>query len=177
MNEQEHIFYLLGGIPRNDKWKVFLQLMMDKNATMTATPNEIITQLVEKAAAIKRVNGLVPEALVCAKKGGRSGRGVEVGRSPKMDKRDNKRDNKDKRNKKDFRKCFLCQRRGHTTNNCVSKQHGQPPKAADTAVKSSTETTSTLTTSIEKYCIGACSGASSNDCFIDCGCMSHFSGR
>ena len=86
MSEQEHIFYLLHGIPRNDEWKVFLELMMDKNTTMTATPNEIVTKLIEKEAAIKRENGLAPEALLFAKKGGRGGRGGKVGRSPKRDK-------------------------------------------------------------------------------------------
>jgi hypothetical protein len=30
MSEQEHIFYLLRGVPRNDEWKVFLELMIDK---------------------------------------------------------------------------------------------------------------------------------------------------
>jgi len=30
MSEQQHIFYLLQGIPRNDDWKAFLELMMDK---------------------------------------------------------------------------------------------------------------------------------------------------
>ena len=53
MSEQEHIFYLLRRIPRNDEWKVFLELMMDKNTAMTATPNGIVTKLVEKEAAIK----------------------------------------------------------------------------------------------------------------------------
>jgi hypothetical protein len=47
MSEQEHIFYLLHGIGRNDKWKVFLELIMDKNAKMTVTPDEIVTKLVE----------------------------------------------------------------------------------------------------------------------------------
>jgi hypothetical protein len=58
MSKQKHIFYLLCGIPKNNEWKVFLELMMDKNATITATPDEIITKLVEKEAAIKRENGL-----------------------------------------------------------------------------------------------------------------------
>jgi len=94
MSEQEHIFYLLRGIPRNDEWKVFLKLMMDKNATMTATPDEIVTKLVEKEAAIKREKGLAPEALHFAKKGGGNGGKAGKGsRSPKRDKRDNKRDN------------------------------------------------------------------------------------
>jgi hypothetical protein len=79
MSEQEHIFYLLRGIPRNDEWKVFLKLMMDKNATMTATPDEIVPKLVEKEATIKRENGIAPEALLFAKKGGKGGNGGNGG--------------------------------------------------------------------------------------------------
>ena len=114
---------------------------MHKNATMTATLDEIVTTLVEKEAAIKKVKGLAPEGLLFAKKGGRGGRGGKGGRSPKRDKRDDKRDNKgdNNRKEKDFRKCFHCHRRGNTTKNCVSKQRGDPPKAADTAVNASTE--------------------------------------
>jgi len=176
MSEQEHIFYLLRGIPRNDEWKVFLELMMDKNATMTATPDEIVTKLVEKEAAIKREKGLAPEALLFAKKGGgNGGKAGKGGKSPRKD----KRDSKDERKEKDFRKCFHCQRRGHTTENCLSKQRGDPPKSADTAAKASTEAsaTSTLTTSIKNYWMVASSNASSSDWFIDCGCTTHISGR
>jgi len=177
ISEQQHIFYLLCGIPTNDEWKVFLELMIDKNATMTATPYEIVTKLVEKKAAIKRENGLAPEALLFAKKGGKGGtcgnggKASKGGRSPKMD----KRDNKDNRKEKDFRKCFHCQLRGDTTENCLTKQRGNPPKAADTAAKPSTETTLTLTTSIENYWMVACSSASSRDWFIEGGCTTHIS--
>jgi len=153
---------------------------MDKDATMTSTPDEIVTKLVEKEAAIKRENGLAPEALLFAKKGGKGGNGGKAGkggRSPKRDKRDDKRDNKDDRKEKDLRKCFHCHRRGHITENCLSKQCGDPPKAADTAAQASTETTSTLTTSIKNYWMVASSNASSSDWFIDCGCTTHISGR
>jgi len=179
MSEQEYIFYLLRGIPRNDEWKVFLELMMDKNTTMTARPDEIVTKLVEKEAAIKRENGLAPEALLFAKKGGKGGNGGKAGkggRNPKRDKRDDKRDNKGDK-EKDFRKCFHCHRRGHTTESCLSKPRGDPPKSADTAAKASTETTSTLTTLIENYWIVATTSASSGDWFIDCGCTTHISGH
>jgi hypothetical protein len=177
MSEQQHIIYLLCGIPRNDKWKVCLDLMMDKNATMTATPDEIVTKLVEKDAAINRENGLAPEALLIAKKGGRGGKGGKVGKSPKRDKRDDKRDIKDDRKEKDFRKCFHYQRQGHTTENYLSKQRSDPPKGANTAARASTETTSALTTLIENYWMLASSTASSSDWFIDCGCTTHISGR
>jgi hypothetical protein len=140
MSDQEHILYLLHGIRRNDKWKVFLKLMMNKNATITSMSDEIITKLVEKDAAIKRENGLAPNALLFAKNGGRAGRGSKVGKSPRRDKRDHKRDNKGDK-EKDFNKCFHCQWRGHTTGNCLSNQRSDPPKAADTAAKASTEIT------------------------------------
>jgi hypothetical protein len=134
VSEQDHILYLLCGIPRNDKWNVFQALMMDINATMTATPNEIVTKLIEKESAIQRESGISPEALLFAKKGGKGSRGGKVGRSPKRD----KRDNKDDRKEKDFRKCFQCQQRGHTTENCLSKQRSDSPKSANTAAKRST---------------------------------------
>jgi len=138
MSEQEHNFYLHCGIPRNDEWKVFLELRMDKNATMTATPDEIVTKLVEKEAAIKRENGLAPESLLFAKTGGKGGgNGGKAGkgsRSPKRDKRDNKGDND--RKEKDVRKCFHCQRRGHTTENCLSKQRGDSSKVCRHCSKS-----------------------------------------
>jgi hypothetical protein len=179
MSEEEHIFHLLRGIPRNDEWNVLLELLMDKNATMTATPDEIVTKFVEKQAAITGENGLAPETMFFAKKGGKGGNGGKAGkggRSPKRDKRDNERDNKGDK-EKDIRKCFHSQWRGHTTENCLSSQSGDPPKAANTAAKASTETASTLTTSIENYWVVASSTASSSDWFIDCGCTTHISGH
>jgi len=175
MSEQKHIFYLLRGIARNDEWKVFLELTMEKNATMTAMPNEIVTKLIEKEAAIKSENRLAPEPPLFAKKGGKGGRGGKVGKSPKRD----KRDNKDDRKQMDFQMCCHCQRRGHTTENCLSKQRGGPPKAADNATKASTEAlaTSTLTMSFENFWMVGSSSASSSDWFIDCRWTTHISGR
>jgi len=131
---------------------------MDENAGMTTMPNEIVTTLVENEAAIKRENGLAPDALLFAKKcgkggGGNGGKAGKGGRSPKRDKRDDKRDNKgdNNRKEKDFRKWIYCQCQGHTTENCLSKQRSEPPKSADTPAKASTQTTSTLITLIKNY--------------------------
>jgi len=148
---------------------------MDKNTTMTATPNEIVTKLVEKEAVIQRVNGLTCQALFFAEKGSKAGRG---GTGGKCSKRDN-RDNMDDRKEKDLWKCFQCQWRGHITENRLSKQRGDLPMSADTAAKASTDAsaTSTLTTSIENYWMLASSNASSSDWFIDCRCTTHISSR
>jgi hypothetical protein len=149
---------------------------MDNNATMSATPDEIVTKLVEQEAAINTKIGLAPEALFFAKKCGGNGRKASRGgKSPRRDKRDEKTDNKGDK-EKDFRKCVHCQRRGHTTENCLNKQRGDPPKAADTVPKASTETTSNLTTSIKKNWMVARSNPSSSDWDIDCRCTTHISG-
>jgi len=81
------------GIPKKDEWEVILDLVMDKKATMTATPDEIITKLVEQEAAIQRQNGLALDALHFAKTGGTGGNGGKAGKggkSPKRDMRNNK---------------------------------------------------------------------------------------
>jgi len=150
---------------------------MHKNATITATPDEIVTKLVEKEAAIKRENGLAPEALLFAKKGGKGGgNGSKAGKGGKSPTRD-KRDSQDDREEKDLRMSFHRQRRWHVTENCLSKQHGNPPKSADTAAKVSTEAsaTSALTTSNETSWMVTSSNFSSSDWFIDCGCTTHIS--
>jgi hypothetical protein len=61
----------------------------------------------------------------------------------------------------------------------LGKQRGDPPKAADTAAKASTEesATSTLTPSIKNYWMVASSSASCSDWFIDCGYTTHISGH
>jgi hypothetical protein len=176
MSEQEQIFYLLLGIPTHDKLKVFLELMMDTKATITPSPNEIVSNLIEKEAAIKRVNGLAPEALFFPKQGGgNGGKSSKDGRSPKRVKRDSKGDND--RKEKDLQKCFHCDRQGHTTENCLSKQPTDPAKAADIAAKASSETPSTLMTSIDNYWIVSSLSASSSVWFIDCRCTTPISGH
>jgi len=80
---------------------------MDKNATITAKPYEIVTKLVEKEGAIKRENELAPDALLVAKKGVKGGNG-KAGKGGRSSNRD-MRGVKDDRKEKDFRKCSHCQ--------------------------------------------------------------------
>jgi hypothetical protein len=135
------------------------ELTMANNATMTATPNEIITKLVKTEAAIKRQNKLAPEAILFAKKDGKSGNGgnaSKVGKGsiiPNWNERDNTADRKDSVPAKSIQ----CQRRSYITKNCVSTQTSNPALAAATGVEALTQTMSTLTTSIENYWIVVCS--------------------
>jgi hypothetical protein len=77
MTDAKHMFYLICGIPRNDDWKFFLLLMMDKNVTATLTCNEIVTKLIKKESTISSKKGLNRNALLFAHigKGRRRGKG------------------------------------------------------------------------------------------------------
>jgi len=131
MNDEEHVFYLLRGIPRNDDWQFFLELMMDKNATATLTPDEIAIKLVEKEATIKCENGLGQEALLFAignSKGNARGKG-KGRKSWKGDESDEDQDCKGKPT------CFHCHKEGNKVWNCQGMKRGEPP-----VTKDSTET-------------------------------------
>ena len=57
MSKQEHVFYLLRGVPRNDEWKVFLEIPHNKS-DLHVKPEEVATKLVAHEAAIKREKGM-----------------------------------------------------------------------------------------------------------------------
>ena len=57
MSKQEHVFYLLRGVPRNDDWKVFLEVLRNK-PDLPVKPEEVVTKLVAQEAAIKREKGM-----------------------------------------------------------------------------------------------------------------------
>jgi len=101
---------------------------MDKSATITSIPDEIITMFVVKEAAIKSENALPSEALLFAKKRCKAGKAGKGGKSPRRDKRDNNGDND--RKEEDLRKCFHSQWRGHITENSLSKHCCDPPECS-----------------------------------------------
>jgi len=101
MSEQEHIVNLFRVIQTYNEWKVLLEIMMDKNAMMTATHSESITKLIEMKVAIKRAIGLAWGALLIPKKSGEGGNGGKAGtggKSPTREQRDNQGANNRKEN-------------------------------------------------------------------------------
>jgi len=183
MTDEEHVFYLLRGIPRNDDWQFFLELMMDKNATATLTPDEIVIKLVEKEATIKRENGLGQEALLFAKgnaKGNAKGKGKGKGRkSWKGDESDEDQDRKGKPT------CFDCHKEGHKVWNCPSMKRGDPPvtkESTETAAMDDTITAARVSaemTTIENYWVtdtGGKTAPSKESWYLDCASTSHICG-
>jgi len=152
MTDEEHVFYLPRGKPRNDFGQFFAELMMDKNATATLTPNEIVMMMVEKEATMKPEQRLGHKALLFAKgttkrKGKGNAKWKDQGRkSWKGDKSDEDQDCKDKPT------CFHCHKAGHKVQNCQSTKCGEPPvtkESTETAAIAKDNTITLATESVE----------------------------
>jgi len=168
--KQNDIFYLICGIPRHNECNIFLEVMINKNDTITTMPDNTFTKLVTLEATMKLQYRVAPDALFIAKKGDKGSNG---GKGPTRD----KWDNKDNRKEKNQHNGYHWQPTGHIPENCMNKQRSNPPKALYSAPKASTETLATFTpmTLIENYSITANSYALCSDGFIDCRCLTHIS--
>jgi hypothetical protein len=105
MSCQEYMFNIIRWIPGKNKWKDFVQLIINKNAIMTTILEMIVMKLVEQCAAITRDDELAPQAFLVVTTGLKDGKASKGSKSPRW----NKRDNKDDRKEKDLQKCVHCQ--------------------------------------------------------------------
>jgi len=179
MTDEEHMFYLLRGIPRNDDWQFFLELMMDKNVTATLTADEIVIKLVEKEATIKCEKGLGQKALLFAK-GNAKGNGKGKGKGRKSGKGDESDEDQDRKGKLT---CFYCHKEGHKVWNCPSMKRGDPAvtkESTETAAKDDTITTARVSAkTIENYWVtdtGRKTVPSKESWYLDCASTSHICG-
>jgi len=180
MTDEQHLFYLLRGIPRNDDWQFFLELMMVKIAMATLTPDEIVIKLVEKEATIKRVKGHGQEALPFTKRKGEGrGKGRKRGKGDESD--------EDQGDRKSQPTCFYCHKEGHKVWNCPSMKRSDPPltkKHTETAAKAKDDTitardSAEMTTMMENYWLtdtGGKTAPSKESCYLHCSSTSHICG-
>jgi hypothetical protein len=185
MTDEEHVFNHLRGIPRNDDRQFFLELMMDKNATATLTPDEIVIKLVEKETTIKHENYLGQEALLFAKgntKGNAKGNGKGKSKGRKSWKGDES--DEDQGDRKSQPTCFYCHTEGHNVWNCPSMKRGDSPvtkESTETAAKAKDDTITTrdsaeITTTIANYWVtdtGRKMAPSKVSWNLDCASTSH----
>jgi len=183
MTDQEHMFYLLRGIPSNDDWQFFLELMMDQNATATLTPDEIVIKLVEKEAMNKREKGHGKEALQFAKGNGKgNAKGNAKGKkSWKGEESDEDQDRKGKLT------CFDCHKEGPKVWNFPNIKRGDPAvtkKCTKTGAEPNDDTITTrdsaeTTTTIAYYWVtdtGGKTAPSKESWYLDYASTSHIYG-
>ena len=186
MNDEEHVFHPLRRIPRNDDWQFFLQLMMDKNATATLTPSEIVFKLVEKKATIKHETGLGQETLLFAKgnaQGNGKGKCKGKGKRRKSWKRD--KSDEDQGDRKSQTTCVNCHQEGHQVWNCPSMTRGDLPVSQENTVLPAKDDCNTAArvlaemTRIESYWVTDTGGKlapSKESGYLDCASTSHMCG-
>jgi len=180
MTDKEHVFYLLRGIPRNDDWQFILELMIDKNATATLTPDEIVIKLVKKEATIKHEKGVGKEALLFAKG---SAKGKSKGKGSKSWKGDES--DEDLGDRKSQLTCFYCHKEGHEVWNCPSMKRSDPPvtkESTEIPPKDGSITAARFSAemmTIEHYWVtdtGGKTAPSKESWYLDCASTSHICG-
>jgi len=56
MPKSEHSYYLMQGIPKDDDWRFFTQLMYDKIDTLADKPEEIVTNMIAHEARLQKAD-------------------------------------------------------------------------------------------------------------------------
>ncbi|KAF8535289.1 hypothetical protein BDD12DRAFT_856103 [Trichophaea hybrida] len=193
MSKQEHVFYLFRGIPRDDDWRVILEIMRDKSDSIATKPEEVVTKLIAQEAAIKREKGLAPEAQIFAKndkgkdkgknkgkdKSKKSGKGKKNnGSESSSSSSSDSEDEQYRHNWKDIRECFLCHENGHIAHFCPKKR--VLAEVTQSTAKAATDTTPTTT--IENFWMTGSAGQSGNippkeSWYLDSATTSHIVGN
>ena len=183
--DEEDVFYLLRGVPSNDDWQFFLELMMDKDPTATLTLDAIVITLVEKEATMKRERGHGQEALLFAK-GNAKGNDDGIGTGRKSNK--GNESDEDQGDRKGQPTCFYCHKEGHKVWNCPSMKSGDPPVTMESIVTTAEAKDDTITatrdsvemmTTIENYRLtdtGGNTASSKESWSLDCASTSHIRG-
>ena len=54
MPKSEHTYYLMKGVPKDEDWRLFTQLMYDKIDTLAETPEEVVIKMKAHEARLQK---------------------------------------------------------------------------------------------------------------------------
>jgi len=172
MPTSEHRYYLMQGIPKDDNWRFFTQLMYDKIDTLADKPEETVRKMKAHEARLQKdddseVSGMISTLRTknkkrnskCSRKSRKSrDSGSESDDSSSQNERHASR-------RRDTQECYRCHKVGHIARYCPST--GPVESSAGTATAAAAETT---TTSIENYWMTVTNGESlsKESWYLDC---------
>jgi hypothetical protein len=180
MPKSEHSNYLMQGIPKDDDWRVFTQLMYDKIDTLADKPEEIVTKMkAHQARHQQEVDLESIELLALAKTQTKSDRRRQTRKSLKSRNTGSASDGSSSENEnhatrstkwRDTQECYRCHKVGHIAWYC--------PSTAPVDCAAPTETASaTMTTSIENYWMTVTGRSPEKEgWYLDCATNSHVGG-
>jgi hypothetical protein len=184
MPKSEHTYYLMKGIPKDDDWRFFTQLMYDKIDTLADKPEEIVTKMkAHEARHQQEVDSESIELLALAK----TRRKSEKRNSKQTRKSRKSRDSgsesdgssseSEKHRRRHTQECYRCHKVGHIARYCPSTAPVESVAPTETAAAAAAATTTT-TTSIENYWMTVTNGKSPSkeSWYLDCATTSHICG-
>jgi len=181
MPKSEHSYYLMQGIPKDDDWRFFTQLMYDKIDTMANKPEEIVTKMKAHEARLQKDDDSEVAAMFSKlrtkneKRNSKHSRKSQKSRGSgsESDGSSLESEKHRRRNWKDTEECYRCHRVGHIAQYCPSTAPVESGAPTETAAAATTKTTS-----IENYSMTVTTGESplKESWYLDCVTTSHVCG-
>jgi len=189
MPKTEHSYYVMQGIPKDDDWRFFTQLMWDKIDTLADKPEEIVTKIkAHEARHQQEVDfesiELVPLAKTRTKSEKRSSKHSRMSQKSRdsgseIDSSSLESEKHRRRNWKDTQECYRCHQVGHIARYCPSTapvESGAPTETAAATAAAAAATTMT-TTSIANYWMTVTGRSPEKESwYLDCATTSHVCG-
>jgi hypothetical protein len=180
MPRSEHSYYLMQGIPKDNNWRFFTQLMYDQIDTLADKPEEVVPKMRAHEARLQKEDNLVVAVMfsnLWTKSEKRKLKHTWMSRktrgsSSESDDRssDNKKHASRRTNWRNTQECYRCHMKGHIARYC--------PSTAPVESAAPTETAAATTTSIKNYWMTVTNGKnpSKESWYLDCATTSHICG-
>jgi hypothetical protein len=179
MPKSEHSYYLMQGIPNDDDWRFFTQLMYDKIDTLADKPEEVIMKMkAHETRQQQEVDLESIELLALAKTRTKSEKRHSKHSWKSRKSRDSGSESDGSRSenekhashRRDTQECYRCHKIGHIARYC--------PSTAPVESAAPTETAAATTTSIENYWMTVTNGESPSkeSWYLDCATTTHICG-
>jgi len=178
MPKSEHTYYLIKGIPKDDDWRFFTQLMYDKIDTLADKPEEIIMKMkTHKVWQQQEVDLDSIELLALAKTGTKSEKWNSTQSRKFRKSRDSGRDSDGSSSESEqychrhTQECYRCHQVGHIAWYC-------PSTAPLESVAPTATAAAMTTTSIENYWMTFMNGESPSkeSWYLNCATTTHICG-
>jgi len=163
MPKSEHSYYLMQGIPKNDDWRFFTQLMYDKIDTLADKQEEIVSKMKADEARLQKDNDSEVAAMFSKLRTKNEQRNSKHSRKSQKSRgsgseSDGGSSESEKHRRRHTQECYRCHKVGHIARYC--------PGTAPVESRAPTETvaaavaTMMATTSIENYWMTVTNGLS-----------------
>jgi hypothetical protein len=179
MLKSKHTNYLMKGVPKNDDWRFFTQLIYDKIDTLADTPEEIIVKMKAPKGQLQKDDNAELAAMffnLWTKNDKWNSKQTQMCRkSPDSNSGSNGISSESEkhhcRNWRDTQECYRCHQAGH--NALYSPSSPQAERAAPTETAAAT-----TTTPIEYYWMTVMIGESPSkkSWYLDCATTTHICG-